>query len=239
MDPGVVVLGAGGLVLTEAFKPTLAPSGCRWCEANEVDSAAKRALQWNNTASANIVSNWTAFALAPAASLGFDMLAANREGALRRVPVDALLIAEAGVVAADLTEITKFLFARERPFVHDLAPNEKPQTSQPSDNDLSFVSGHTSGVFALAAATGTVATMRGYRWAPAAWIGGGVIAAGTGYLRIAAAKHWLTDVLAGMALGVAVGVTVPLVFHKVQDDATPASPGVVSMANSVILAFPW
>jgi membrane-associated phospholipid phosphatase len=239
LDPGVVVLSAAGLVLTEAFKPTFAPSSCRWCEANEVDSAAKRALQWNDTAAANTASNWTAFALAPAASLAFDMLAANREGALRRVPVDALIIAEAGVVAADLTEITKFLVARERPFVHDLAPNEKQQTSNPSDNNLSFVSGHTAEVFALAAATGTVATMRGYRWAPAAWIGGGVIAAGTGYLRIAAAKHWLTDVLAGMALGVAVGVAVPLVFHKIQDDPTPAGAGGAAMANSVVLAFPW
>lgn len=239
LDPGVVVLGTAGLVLSEAFKPALAPSSCRWCEANEVDSAAKRAFQWNDTAAADTASNWTAFALVPAASLAFDMLAANREGALRRVPVDALIIAEAGVVAADLTEMTKFLVARERPFVHDLAPDEKRQTSQPADNNLSFVSGHTAEVFALAAATGTVATMRGYRWAPAAWIGGGVIAAGTGYLRIAAAKHWLTDVLAGMALGAMVGVAVPLVLHKVQDEPTPASPGGASMTNSVTLAFPW
>ncbi len=239
LDPGVLVLGTAGLVFAEAFKPALAPSSCHWCETNEVDSATKRALRWNDTAAANTASNWTAFALAPAASLGFDMLAANHDGALRRVPVDALIIAEAGVVAADLTEITKFLVGRERPFVHDLAPTEKQQTSQPSDNDLSFLSGHTAEVFALAAATGTVATMRGYRWAPAAWVGGGVIAVGTGYLRIAADKHWLTDVLAGMALGVMVGVAVPLVFHKAQDDSPPTGSGSASMPNSVILAFPW
>jgi membrane-associated phospholipid phosphatase len=239
LDPGVVVLGTAGIVLSEVFKPALAPAGCRWCDANDVDLAAKRALQWNDTATADTASNWTAFVLAPAASLGFDVLAASHDGALRRVPVDALVIAEAGVVAADLTEVTKFLVARERPFVHDLPPSERQHTSQPSDNNLSFVSGHTAEVFALAAATGTVATMHGYRWAPAAWIGGGVIAAGTGTLRIAAAKHWLTDVLAGMALGIMAGVAVPLLFHEVQDDPTPERAGTVSTRNSVLLAFPW
>jgi membrane-associated phospholipid phosphatase len=77
----------------------------------------------------------------------------------------------------------------ERPFVHVLPPAQKGRTAQPDDNNLSFSSGHTTATFALAAAAGTVATMRGYRWAPLTWIVGGALALGTGYLRIAADRH--------------------------------------------------
>jgi membrane-associated phospholipid phosphatase len=77
--------------------------------------------------------------------------------------------------------------------------------------------------FALATASGTVATMRGYRWAPVVWSVGGVVAAVTGYLRIAADKHWLSDVVVGAVVGAGVGFALPYLFHSAEDAPAPAA----------------
>jgi len=209
-----ITLVAGALwIATEAFRPELAPSACRWCEVDAVDLAARDRLVWSSTRTAAFASDVAAL-LAPAAAAGIDALAASREGTPSRVPVDFLLIAEAGVLAADLTQLTKLLTGRERPRAYVLGGDRKTTKGNTPNDNLSFFSGHTTETFVLAAATGTVATMRGYRWAPLAWTFGGALAAVTGYLRIAADEHWLTDVLVGMVVGAGVGFAVPYFFHR-------------------------
>jgi membrane-associated phospholipid phosphatase len=118
-----------------------------------------------------------------------------------------------------LDQATKLLFARERPFVHHMPAEERASTAHPSDNNVSFYSGHTSFAFALATASGTVASLRGYRLAPLVWGTLLPFAALTGYLRIAGDKHYFTDVLTGMLVGSGVGVLLPLVFHGRRGDA--------------------
>jgi membrane-associated phospholipid phosphatase len=108
----------------------------------------------------------------------------------------------------------KFAAGRERPFVHALPADEKPLTAHPADNNVSFYSSHTSFSFAVATASGTVASMRKYRSAPLVWAAGLVSAAAVGYLRIAADRHYFTDVLTGAAAGSAVGFAVPYLFHR-------------------------
>ena len=56
--------------------------------------------------------------------------------------------------------------------------------------------------------------MRGYRLAPLVWIAGGVIAFTVSYLRIAADRHYFTDVTVGAALGIGTGIAIPLLFHR-------------------------
>lgn len=162
---------------------------------------------------AGTLSDLTGFLVLPLTSVGLDALAAAHEGAGRDAREDALVVAEAWILAEDVTLLTKFLFGRERPFVRALPAAQKPLTAQPSDNNLSFISGHTSGAFAVAVAAGTVATMRGYRLAPLVWGTGLPLAAATGYLRVAADKHWLTDVAAGAIVGGIIGFAVPYAFH--------------------------
>ncbi len=210
-DATVTIVGSALWLASVALWPRLAPSSCRWCDDNGMDSRVRGALVWHDPAIADALSDGTAFLLAPAAALGLDALAASHEQARSGIPLDALLITEATVLALDVTQITKLLAARERPYVHFLPEGERHHTA---DDDVSFFSGHTAETFALASATGTVATLRGYRWAPIPWIAGGVIAAGTGYLRIGADRHWLTDVLIGLVAGVCVGIAVPLLFHS-------------------------
>lgn len=226
-DPALdVAVTAGGAALwlaSELLKDDLAPARCHWCRENAVDACVRGALVWGDTASAGRISDLTAFVLVPLAAIALDAVAAAHETALDNVPEDTLLVAEAGVIAADVTQLTKLLVGRERPFVHALAPEEKVATRAPADNNLSFFSGHTAETFALAAASGTIGELRGYRWAPAAWGIGGALAAFTAYLRIASDKHWLTDVLVGAVVGAGIGVAVPYFFHPALDDSTRAS----------------
>jgi hypothetical protein len=57
--------------------------------------------------------------------------------------------------------------------------------------------------------------------------------------RFAADKHWLTDVLAGAAVGVAVGVFVPLVFHSAIDDPARSTPAVGTRPPLPLVAIAW
>jgi hypothetical protein len=229
VDVTVTVAGAAAFITSEILKADLAPSHCRWCAVDTVDARVREGLVWRSTATADMISNVTGFVLVPLATIGLNAVAAAHDGAADNIPEDALLVSEAGVLAGDVDQLTKMLLGRERPFVHALPPDEKPLTPQPSDNNLSFFSGHTTEAFALAAASGTIATMRGYRWAPLAWGTGGAFAAMTAYLRMAADKHWLTDVLVGIVVGAGIGFAVPYLFHSPLADP-PSAPSSTSSA---------
>ncbi len=226
-DPGVdlaVTLGgAAAWITSELLKDQLAPRHCRWCETDALDASARRALVWHDTATAEQLSNLTGFVVVPLAAIGLDAVAAAHENALGGTPEDVLLVAEAGVLAADVNQLAKLLVGRERPFLHALAPDDKLLTPHPSDNNVSFFSGHTCETFALATASGTVGELRGYRWAPLAWAVGGAFALATAYFRVAADKHWLTDVIVGAVVGAGIGFAVPYLFPPATDDTPRAT----------------
>ncbi len=211
VDLPVTAVAIGLWLGSELAKSSLAPSECRWCGVNSIDTTVRNALRVGNPASADTASTVIGFGLAPLAALGLDAIAAYHDGALSNWPVDALLIAEATAISADVTNVVKFAVGRERPYVHDLSPVNRLTSAE---DNLSFYSGHTSFAFALAVSTGTIATMRGYRLAPLIWTVGLGIAATTGYLRVAADKHYFTDVVAGAAAGSFVGFSIPFFFHK-------------------------
>jgi membrane-associated phospholipid phosphatase len=237
LDLTMAAGGADVWLATETLKPYLAPSRCRWCDVGPLDASVRDALVWRDTASADTLSNVTGFFLMPLAAVGLDALAAAHDGVRGNVGEDTVLIAEAGVVAANVTQLTKMLVGRERPFVHALSPDRRRLTDQPSDNNFSFFSGHTAEAFALATAWGTVGTMRGYRWAPLAWSVGGVVAATTAYLRIAADKHWLTDVVVGAVVGAGVGFAVPFIFHSGVDGPAPRTTAAAARRTPVLPAM--
>ena len=108
---------------------------------------------------------------------------------------------------------SKFAVGRERPFVHVLNDEQRKLIAHPSDNNLSFYSGHTSLAFSLVAAAGTVSQMRGYRHAWAVWAVGLPAAASVGLMRMGADKHYLSDVAVGAVAGTVFGVGLPLLLH--------------------------
>jgi hypothetical protein len=205
------------IVLSEAFKGELAPDHCRWCDGddlNPVDRGVRHALVWDDVKTARSLSNATGYAGAPLAGFGLLALAAWHDDRTGHIVDDELIVAEAMAGTMVLNQAVKLLAGRERPFVRALPDDQKGQTADPHDNNLSFFSGHTSFTFSIAVASGTVASLRGYRGAPWIWASGLTIAATTGYLRIAGDKHYFTDVLTGAAVGSFVGFAVPYWLHR-------------------------
>ena len=229
-----ITLGLGFLYfLGEApFKAPLSSDTCRWCGPILFDDGVRNALVWDDKQQAQTISNWTGFIGAPLFAIGAVGLAAELDdrGAANWFD-DGLIVAESAAMAGVVNFAIKASVARERPFVHQLAPEDKPLTAHPQDNNQSFYSGHSTLSMSLAVSAGTVATMRGYRWAPALYGGGIALSLTTGYLRIAADKHWATDVLTGWAVGAAIGYAVPHYLHRKHADITPlASPSMVGVA---------
>lgn len=218
-----LTLGVGGTwILTEALKGYLAPDACNWCAGNAFDDGVRDALRWDDTAAADATSYVLGFALLPALMMGVNAASARDAGVAVQGAEDLLLVAEAVAFASVLNQATKFLVGRERPFVHALEDEEKLLTDKPSDNNLSFFSAHTTLAFAAAVSGATVATLRGYDTAPYLWVIGGLMAFATGYLRIAADRHYLSDVLVGAAVGALVGWAVPWLHRaSLWDDEAP------------------
>ena len=228
LDPArdlfVTLTGATLWIVSEVNKPTFAPAACRWCAVDPLDAAVRSALVWSPSriGEADTAGNVVGFGVVPASAAALILAAAAHDGHLDQAPADVLVIAEAGVLAMDLDQVTKFAVGRQRPFVHF-----HTGSGDPSDDDLSFFSGHTTAAFSLAVAGGTVATMRGYRLAPWVWAQGLALGVATGYLRIAADKHYFTDVLTGALVGSAVGFAVPFAWHRPVASGGSAPPVVV------------
>jgi membrane-associated phospholipid phosphatase len=208
-----VTAGAVGVgIAMELLKDALAPRSCRVCGVDGLDAVARGALRWNDTGAANTLSNWTGFVLTPVTALAGCEVAAAADHRFHDAPSNALVVVEATALAVALDDAVKLLVARQRPYAHFRDPGEPAPPD--TDENLSFYSGHTNLAFAVAVASGTVASMRGYRLASVVWATSLPMAAATGYLRIAADKHYLTDVLTGALIGSAVGFLVPFAFHR-------------------------
>jgi membrane-associated phospholipid phosphatase len=231
IDLPITVVGGAAWIATELAKKGLAPASCRWCAVDSLDASTRGALVWeDNPETAHALSNVTVFGVAPVSALGLTALAAWHDGRTENSAADLVIVAQAMVVAMDLNQLTKYIVGRQRPYAHFgnvdvLCAGQGCSRPPPDDDDLSFFSGHTTAVFSLAAASGTVASMRGYRMAPWIWAQGTAIAVLSGYLRMAGDRHYFTDVLTGAAFGSAVGVLVPALFHRPRPGvAGPESP---------------
>ncbi len=175
---------------------------CRWCEPDGFDRWVRDGLRWGDGRTAGDASDVLLLAVPLGSAAAVAWLAA-RDAGPRDAIEDLFVIAAAIAITDPLTSGVKHGSARLRP--------EAWAAGGPrGDGDLhSFVSGHTSTVFAAAAAATQVARLRGRSgWK---WVGAVAFAAAsaTGWLRIGADQHWATDVLAGAAAGTAIGWAVP------------------------------
>jgi membrane-associated phospholipid phosphatase len=228
------LLAAGGAlwIVSEGLKPKLAPTDCRICGHNALDDAVQQGLLWQNVQPARRLSDALLFGLVPALAFGSVMGVGQAEGDRRSAGENLLTLSETLVATSVLTQLTKFTAGRERPFLATQRENGLVVTHGPDDN-LSFFSGHTSTTFALAVGAGSIASFRGYKQAPWIWGLGLPLAALTGYLRIAADRHYFTDVLTGALIGSAIGVLIPWLHRHYASPDRPrvsaAPPGMLTM----------
>jgi len=246
VDLSVTLGGTAFWVATELLTPTLAPLTCRWCDRsadgtdqlNSFDASVRSAWRWRDTGKADALSSVFSFGLAPLAGIGVGALVAWHDDRLSELPADTLVVAESAVIAVNVNQISKFVFARQRPDVHarlSTGPNDQPT---PADN-LSFFSGHATLAFALATSAGTVASMRHHRLAPVMWAAGLLLATTGGYLRIAADRHYATDVIAGAVVGSAIGFGVPYFAHRPVAPSTGLAVVPTQGAASLVVWGTW
>ncbi len=120
-------------------------------------------------------------------------------------------IVESAGLTVFLTEVIKVASGRKRPISRRCGSTE-PEDADcgDSDNERSFISGHASLAAAGAGLTCAFSIKR-EAWGPSRaakaspCVLGVATALGTGLLRMAADRHWATDVLAGFTLGGLIG----------------------------------
>lgn len=142
-------------------------------------------------------------ALAVAMGVGTVAVLAGQEQGTRHI----VAAVQAGLWAEGITGVLKAAVGRERPILY--TPGGVGALTD-RESFRSFPSGHTAGAFALA--TSLWMSERDLHGHPGAvgWLGF-VGAAGMGVLRVAAGKHFLSDVLAGAAVGTASAIVVHLI----------------------------
>jgi len=129
------------------------------------------------------------------------------------------LYAEAFVICGAVTELTKWAVRRPRPYTYD------ERLGKP-DDDLSFFSGHTSQTAAAAFFTARAIDLTGdlsQGERIAIYSTAGALTVGVGTLRVAAGKHWPSDVLVGAFVGSSVGWLVAE-LHRSDSVSVSAAP---------------
>jgi membrane-associated phospholipid phosphatase len=220
------------VMLLTIYQPELLPASCHWCTPPGIDASVRNALVWTGSERTADMLSTILDAATPVAALPYLLLSANAGGYLRAGLEDSVMVTEAVAGALLLNTVVKLLVGRKRPYAffnNDIGYSK-------SEDNLSFYGGHVSFAFSVVAATVTLASMRGY---PGVGIAAGVgftLAAGVGYLRIAADQHYLTDILVGAAVGGLVGWATPRVFPSPSPTATSGS-GIRVPPVGLTLAF--
>ena len=226
----------GGLVVSTLtlllLDKSLAPLDCKWCVPGTIDGNLSKSVRWSNPITANAISNVMQYVV-PAGVMGFGLIQAYRFDDPAAGWSSVMLITQATSLAMLTNVIVKYSVGRARPYVWQGNPELYPATV--TDANVSFFGGHTTFVFAVVVSGSTLFFMQGMPGAPYVLGVGLAAAVFTSYLRMAADKHYLTDNLAGAAVGSLIGWAVPYLFHRPGKGAPQAgdlmpAPGGVAIA---------
>jgi membrane-associated phospholipid phosphatase len=189
------------------------PSEPRWTARNSFDDSARGGLRIASDSGRKSAATASSVLLATSGALLLGDWALERD---LYSPIDSFRIDSTWIFGSGLATIgVKHAAARNRPYVHAC---EAGLTRSGCDEDAafeSFYSGHTSW---SATMSGLVCARRLHRpdrkLSDLLWCGGASsITLAAGFLRIAADEHWMTDVLAGWAVGLVFGYVLPSYFN--------------------------
>ena len=129
------------------------------------------------------------------------------------VLVISLMYVETFALTNGLTQLSKNIVKRSRPYTYN--PAVPLLQKQERDARRSFFSGHTSVTASSCffAARIWADYHPDSHWKPVVWTVAATIPAITGFLRMQAGRHFLTDVAVGYAVGATIGCWVPK-LHK-------------------------
>lgn len=121
----------------------------------------------------------------------------------------ALMYIEVGGFTVGITELTKGMVRRPRPYAYN--PDAPMDERLDADARMSFFSGHTSTAAAMCFLTAKVfSDYSDNRTAEAlVWTGAVIAPAVVGFLRVHSGHHFPSDVIAGYMVGATIGYLVP------------------------------
>ena len=142
-----------------------------------------------------------------------------------------LMYIESFAITYGSKELIKFLVHRERPYMYDA--NTPMSLVQDEEHNESFLSGHTALAFNGASFASYVFCKYNpdSKWKIPVIAASYSLAAATAAMRVASGCHFVTDVLAGAALGTVIGIAVPA-LHTL-----PAKENVTVSASPFGLVF--
>lgn len=205
------VVGAFVALSVAAGDPATA---CGWCATNPFDVAVRDLLVTRDPIWPARLSHALSMIAAPLLALGALIVPAVRARRFRHAAQDVAILVNAFVLVTGLADGVKKLTDRQRPGVHFGRVRDIEASHAPIEHYLSFFSGDTAWAFVFGATAAALAHQRGYRHARVVAQVGAALGVGTALLRVAADMHWMTDVLMGAAVGTAVGVGLPSLFHR-------------------------
>ncbi len=195
-------------------------------------------------------SDWLLYSLIAAPALLEPGLAWASNGDSGLAGKMALVNAQALAVSFFATVALKHTIGRQRPPIGACWDDPNANDSCDDRDTLSFPSGHTSMAFAgagLVCLNHEVLSPLGGGWDRAACYTALGAATATGVLRMVANKHYLTDVIAGAALGLAAGYLLPKWLYfgfgdgddgVLGDHEATVTPS-VGEVNGVNFSFTW
>jgi membrane-associated phospholipid phosphatase len=171
--------------------------------------------------------------------VGLNMLLVSAGGYLAGLAFDhawiretALLAGTAILLSATVSTVVKFSVGRGRPYLNEGHLRFKP-FSFSTDDYISFPSGHTIVAFAF---SGVLAERIGNVWASLGLYG---LAGATAFARMYSDHHWLSDVVFGAGISVAVSRSVVRLFEDPRDASCSTGLSITPTGNGVamILVF--
>lgn len=149
-----------------------------------------------------MVSDLVAYAMIPTLTFLALGLSAVVSGQKQQIPRDLKVLFKTLLISGAFNQMAKRGFKRPRPYV-----SRHPELyDDPSDANASFFSGHTTLAYSLVFGAARIAQARGYKAQNYIWAMGLPLASFVGYARVAAEKHYLSDVAVGAIFGACMGL---------------------------------
>jgi membrane-associated phospholipid phosphatase len=194
--------------LLKGKKPTISPEEISKLNSQNINILDRTATK-NYSASARKISD-----IVSTASMFLPALVLINTDAQKEWKTVGLMTVETYLLTAGITNITKELIQRKRPFLYN--PNVPLSEKLHKDATSSFFSGHTSMTTASTFLTATMIDRYSpnNEFKPYYWSLSATIPLGVGYCRWKGGKHFVTDILVGYIVGAGIGILVPYLHRS-------------------------